>query len=188
MIKIYWADINDFSQADYVKQYTKLDDILKKEIDAKIHSEDKMRSLAGYILLFRGAAEIYGKTAFKMVFNEHGKPLVDFCYFNISHSKTRVVCAFSQQPVGVDIQYIETIKHRESYRFFNRQESDYVNQFDDLISQRFIEIFTKKEAAVKMLGVNFANAGKIDTFSDDFVFETQISGDFIMSICTKRVK
>ena len=74
MIKIYRALITDFSQADYTKQYGLLDCTLKKKIDDKKKSEDKMRSLAGYILLWRGVFELYNKSDFSIYFNEHGKP------------------------------------------------------------------------------------------------------------------
>ena len=62
MIKIYEALITDFTQADYTKEYSLLDCAFKEKICAKKSQLDKMRSLAGRILLRRGAAEIYAKT------------------------------------------------------------------------------------------------------------------------------
>ena len=122
-----------------------------------------MRSLAGYILLWRGAFELYQKSDFSICFNEHSKPFCDFCYFSISHNETNVVCVFSDNPVGIDIQKIKPIKKRESYRLFNSAESEYVNAKNDLISKRYIEIFTKKESAVKLMGIPLSS-GKIIEF------------------------
>ena len=183
MIKIYNAQITDFTQADYTKAYSLLDCALKEKICAKKCVQDKMCSIAGYILLWRGALEIYGKTDFNINFNKNGKPLVDFCYFNISHSEDRVVCAFSDRPVGIVIQKIKPIIKRKKYKFFTDFESAYVNADEKLVAQRYTEIFTKKESALKMLGFSLADCGKIDTFSKKLGFEIQTKDDFITTVC-----
>lgn len=187
MIKLYFAKITDFTQADYTRVYSLLDCAIKTKIDHKKSDYKKMQSLAGWLLLYRGADELYGKTRFNITFNEFGKPLCDFCFFSISHCNERVVCAFSDQAIGVDIQKISAVKPREIYKFFNEKENFYVNQSNDSLSERYIEIFTKKEAAVKMLGLSLMNAASIDTFSNEFHFETQSEDDFIFSVCQKNV-
>ncbi len=185
MIKLYKININEIGRADYTAVYNLLTNDLKRKIDAKKNIDDKKRSLAGYILLFRGARELYSKAEFEVSFNENGKPLCDFCHFNISHSGEWAVCAFSDTPVGVDIQQIKDVKKRESYRFFTSRETQYVNSDILLLPQRFTEIFTKKEAAVKMLGGSFATkAQEIDTFSSRYNFETKIHKNFIITVCS----
>lgn len=186
MIKIYSSFITNYTQADYTRVYSLLECALKEQIDAKLQPQDKMRSLVGYDLLYRGALELYNKNKFDLTFNQNGKPLCDFCYFNISHSHECVVCAFSDQPVGIDIQKITEVKPREKYKFFTEQENYYVNEIKDLVSERYIEIFTKKESAIKMLGLSFANDKKIDTFSNEFKFETEKDNDFIMTVCCQN--
>ena len=186
MIKIYSALITDFSQADYAKMYSLLDCALREKIDAKNKADDKMCSLAGLILLYRGARELYGKTNFDITFSEHGKPLCDFCHFNISHSENRVVCVFSDRKVGVDIQKIKPVVSREKYRFFNDRENSYINAQKDKIDKRYTELFTKKESAVKMLGLSLVDCGDIDTFSDDFEFETYEKDDFYITVCRQK--
>lgn len=186
MIKIYSALITDFTQADYTNQYSLLEHAIRDKIDAKKNSRDKIRSLAGYILLYRAVLELYQKTEIKIYFNEHGKPLCDFCFFNISHSEDRVVCVISDQPVGIDIQKVKAIKKRPKYKFFNARENEYVNCDECLFLMHYTEIFTKKEAAVKMLGESILHGCSIDTFSSAFNFETQKSGDFITTVCTQN--
>lgn len=187
MIKIYSAQIIDFTQADYTKMYSLLECAIRKKIDAKKCSYDKKCSLVGYFLLYRAAYEIYGKTRLDITFNKHGKPLCDFCHFSISHSEGSVVCVLSNNPIGVDIQKIKVIKQRNKYKLFNKRENDYVNQNGDLVSKRYIEIFTKKEAAIKMLGRSLSEAGMVDTFSDNYCFKTQYDKDFILTVCQKNV-
>lgn len=187
MIKLYIADIYDFNQADYAKMYSLLDCAMKQKIDKKNNIKDKIRSLSGWILLWRGVYELYGKTDIVITFNSHGKPLCNLCYFNISHSGDRVVCVISDREVGIDIQQVRDIKPREIYKFFNSNECSYVNEDKNNISKRYTEVFTKKEAAVKMLGIALSNSCKIDVFSNEFSFETKYFDDFVLTICTKNV-
>lgn len=187
MIKLYKAQITDFTQADYANQYSLLERAIREKIDAKVTEKSHFQSLAGYILLYRGVEELFAKKHLKIYFNEYGKPLCDVCFFSISHSGNRVLCAISDEPIGVDIQQIKPIKSRKSYIFFNEKENDYVNQNTELISQRYIEIFTKKEAAIKMLGLSISQASLIDTYSQEFEFTTQSEDDFYATICVKNM-
>lgn len=187
MIKLYKAKITDFTQADYANQYSLLERAIREKIDAKGTEKSRLQSLAGYILLYRIMEESFPKEQLKISFNEHGKPLCDFCFFSIAHSADRVVCVVSDKPIGVDIQQIKSVKQRKSYMIFNKAESDYVNQNVKLISQRYVEIFTKKEAAIKMLGLSLSQAATIDTLSKDFKFKTCQKDDFFITICSENV-
>lgn len=183
MIKIFSAKITDFTQADYTNAYSLLNCALIDKVSSKVSESDKKRSLAGYMLLYRGAYEIYQKKDFDISFNKNGKPLCDFCFFNISHSFDRVVCVFSNVSIGVDIQKNVDINPRKNYKFFNEKECLYVNQKDELLSKRYIEIFTKKEAAVKMKGLSLADASKIDVFSQEFNFKTWCEKGYTITVC-----
>ncbi len=185
MIKVYSAHIFDFTQADYILQYSLLDVALRAKIDAKKSDNDKMCSLAGYILLYRGVSELYGKEKINITFNQNGKPLCDFCFFSISHSESRVVCAISNEPVGIDIQIVKNIRRQKNYKLFNAFENEYVNSGTKGHSARFTEIFTKKESAVKLLGKTLSYAAAVNTFSDEFIFESTNFEDYIMTVCKK---
>ena len=69
---------------------------------------------------------------------------------------------------------------------FTDKESAYVNSDNEAISIRYIEIFTKKEAALKMLGAKLSEGALIDTFSNDFVFDTHSQDGFIITVCRKN--
>ncbi len=187
MIKLYNARIYDFTQADYAKMYSLLDCAIKEKIDKKSSEKGKKLSLAGYILLWRAAKEIYNKDSVNVKFSEHGKPLCDFCFFSISHSFDHIVCAISDKPIGVDIQRFCEIKQRKKYKLLSLKESNYVNELKENFSRRYIEIFSKKEAAIKMLGLSLGDAGKIDVFSKQFNFQTKYFDDFVQVTCTKNV-
>ncbi len=187
MIKLYTAKTTDFTQADYTNQYSLLECAIREKIDAKNTEISRCQSLAGYILLYRSIGELFPKEKLKVSFNKHGKPLCDFCFFNISHSIDQVVCVVSDKPIGVDIQQIRPIKLRKSYMLFNEKESDYVNRNAELISQRYVEIFTKKEAAIKMLGLSLSQAATINTFSQEFDFKTYQKDNFFITVCSENV-
>lgn len=187
MIKLYRAKITDFTQADYTDMYSLLERAIKDKIDTKKQEYKKKQSLAGYILFYRATCDLFGQTKLKITFNENGKPLCERCFFNISHSGDFVVCAVGDEPVGVDIQQIKTIKKRSRYKFLNQKEIDYVNQCDKLVSERYLEVFTKKEAALKMLGLSMSSAASIDTFSSKFCFQTYENDGFYLTVCTKNV-
>lgn len=188
MIKLYKAKITDFTQADYTQWYSLLECAIREKIKSKHNAIIQKQSLLGYMLFYQAIKELYPKKQFEITFNEYGKPLCDFCYFNISHSEEQVVCVVSDAPVGVDIQRVKTITPRAAYKFFNNRENSYVNQNENLISTRYIEIFTKKEAAVKMLGLSLAHAGSIDTFSNEYSFKTQETDGFYLSVCQKNTR
>lgn len=87
--------------------------------------------------------------------NKYGKPyLRDFpnIHYNISHTKGAIVCAVSDNPVGVDIERVRPYKKQIIEYFFTQNEREYI--FKDMENQdkRFTEIWTKKEAYVKWAG------------------------------------
>ena len=186
MIKLYFEKISNLNQADYTRGYNLLDCALKEKISAIKNEKKSRQSLLGYILLYKGAKELYNKTNFKIEFSEHGKPFCDFCHFNISHSGDIAVCAFCDRPIGVDIQKATAVKRRTKYRLFTKEEAFYVNQSEEKFIDRFFEIFTKKEAALKLYGLDISSAKNIDTFSGIFDFKTDKYGDYYISYCTLR--
>lgn len=184
MISLYEAKITSFTQADYTKQYSLLECAIREKIDAKQDENSRLQSLAGYIMLYRAFDELDYEKPIKITFNQHGKPMCDKCFFSISHSEDRVICAVSDKPIGVDIQKIKRVKQRNEYKFFNKQECDYVNQETDGVSQRYIEVFSKKEAAIKMLGLSMSHASSVDTFSEKYCFSQKTDEGFFLCVCT----
>ena len=85
-----------------------------------------------------------------------------------------------------DIQKIIQVRKREKYKFFTDFENAYINADENLISQRYTEVFAKKEAALKMLGLSIAEFGKIDTFSKEYKLSVQAKDGFVMAVCLKN--
>ena len=72
-------------------------------------------------------------------------------YFNISHTRTAIVVALSDQEIGVDIEKIKQANLAISNKFFTELEQKYI--FDSYDKDKaFYEIWTRKEAYLKYIG------------------------------------
>lgn len=155
-----------------------------KEIeDAKTHAEYFTRNILGQYLNADSNSLVICK-------NEFGKPyLRDYSntHYNISHTKGAIVCCVSDEPVGIDIERVKKINRRIAERFFTQNEQNYI--FDDIENQdeRFAEIWTKKEAYVKFLGVGIEkNFESVDVLDQSELFSFTINNYFI-SICSNEM-
>ena len=80
-------------------------------------------------------------------YNFYGKPTIDGVFFNISHTRNCVVCAFSiTENIGVDI---------EKKRFI--QKSIYQDNMNEIGNDSsFLKYWTVKEAVLKNIGVGLS--------------------------------
>ena len=122
---------------------------------------------------------------------ERGKPYfpnTPSLHFSVSHSGDVFACAFSDEPVGVDIQEYknrpdEAERCRKiAARFFHRDEIDALEA--DTVSA-FYNIWTAKEAYVKLTGQGID--GDFSEFCifdlDEYLFQTEFAG-CALSVCT----
>jgi len=99
---------------------------------------------------------LYQNIDIKYQYNEFGKPQiqgVDLC-FNISHARSWVLCGFSQNEIGIDIEKIRPASESLIKKCFNQQEATYILSGEvNEQSNRFTEMWTRKESYVKYRGV-----------------------------------
>jgi len=119
--------------------------------------KDALRTLYGelivrYVLRQRFA---FKKEDITILKDDAGKPYIKGfpIHFNISHSGDYVVCAFSEQEVGIDIEQIKEVDLAIAKRFFCQCE------YEDLFAQDksnrlnyFFLLWTLKESYIKWLG------------------------------------
>ena len=79
--------------------------------------------------------------------NEHGKPISEHTYFNISHSHGVVVFTKNTLPVGIDIEKIRPVNKDLIDYISNKEEKEYITS-----EVRFYEIWTTKESLTKCVG------------------------------------
>lgn len=180
-------DINSIDGAEYAKAAARFSD----ERINRLSEEDKKRTLAGRILLCELILRLYGKTDFDVKAGKNGKPELDFCFFNISHSGKYAVCAVSDVPVGIDIEKMTDFKRRERYMLFSKEESDYVNETEE--AERFYTLWTMKEAYIKAVGGTLGDAGRVTLVRDGrlcaefkgYLFKTEYRGGYALTVCEK---
>lgn len=114
-------------------------------------------SLYADLLLFQVLQEATGLPAQELQLSrgEHGKPYLQNAeiHFNYAHTESAVALALFDMPVGVDIEKVRPVREGFARKFFAPSEAEYVEQSDFGREERLIEIWTKKEAYVKELGV-----------------------------------
>lgn len=106
-----------------------------------------------------------------------GKPALfdGVLQFNVSHSANLWIIAWSfEREVGIDVQKIDaSINYQAIMRqFFTKSEQAQVNAISD-----FFDIWTQKEAALKLKGLGFVSMPKIVTSSAEFI-SLDISPEF----------
>ena len=175
-MKWYHYDIQEMSEEEYQKWYDLMSAEKKARVDRFRQLGDKKRTVAGEMLARKAIAQWCGVEAESIKFDsaEHGKPFaVDLdVEFNISHSGNLVVCAVSDQPVGIDIELIRPVDLRTAKHFCTSEdleylfghtpsEKEFIKTEEEAILHRFFQIWTAKEAYIKCVGSGFSELGII---------------------------
>ena len=147
--------------------------------------KNKKLSVAGESLVKKAIAQEFDidKNDIILCRNENGKPYTEDVKveFSISHSKDIVVCAISDAPVGIDIEKIRDVNLNVAKRLFTPDEQEYVFQNDNFSKQRFFEIWTKKEAYVKRLGLGITHFPNFSVMGNEDI-ETYVKEHYILSV------
>ena len=116
---------------------------------------------------------------------QNGKPFIDKVgvFFSISHTKNRVYCAVSDRNIGIDAEFLsgrsDTQIQKFANRFFLENEIEFVKK-KEFSEEAFLEVWTKKEAYIKMKGSTIADVKKTDT--SKLSITTYTDGKYIVSI------
>ena len=158
----------------------------KRERISKYSRLDKLRSYIGEILLIKGFKEYYNidYNNINIIYNKYGKPYIENSniYFNISHSNEYVIVVFSDKEIGVDIEYIHGNINTMNI-FCNKLEKEYIN---GEITKLF-DVFTYKEAYIKMLGTSIINIKEINYFDNTNInIYKPIIDNYSINIIEKR--
>lgn len=108
--------------------------------------------------------------------------------FSLSHSKNALAVAVSRTAVGVDIEYVHSPKFEETAeRIMNDAElSEYKNTPTEQKENKFIEIWTAKEAIFKYKKTKNFLPHEIDTLSSSFKTDniTVCDENYVWSVAT----
>ena len=142
---------------DFRSYFKYLSSKKKTQIEKYYFDKDKLRCFFSHMLLHYGTKKLTGIIIDKLDFNynKFGKPELNIghnIYFNISHSGDWVVCAFSNDDVGVDVEIIKNVDFKIVDRYFSKEE---IYEFNTLSEEekkeRFFDYWTLKESFIKNL-------------------------------------
>lgn len=161
--------IADFSRQDYDRAYEGLSGSRKTHVDRFRKQADKDRSLAAELLLAKMMPQA------KLHRKENGQPYLTGCDLKISiaHSDELVVCALSEEPVGIDAEKMRPIDLATAKHVCTEEELCYLTNGEALPQRgslctdpatllRFYEIWTAKEAYFKNMGTGITNLKSVN--------------------------
>ena len=142
MITVYIKRIESIPENEKQNIINSLSSSAKERLNKKRNEDLYLASICALSLLNNKQRE-------SLEYNQNGRPFFSNldADISISHSKTHVAVAIStnaNEKVGIDIENEE--KNNPSTRFFTENEKKAMQ-----INQKFIEIWTKKEALFKFL-------------------------------------
>lgn len=184
-MKIEYVVLDEELTFDEVSQYTALLPPERQEkIDRYRFEKDKLLSLAAGLLIRREGGESVIR------FGEHGKPYAENgIFFSVSHSGKIAAIAVDNTEIGLDVEAIpDESRLKIADRFYHPAEREYVRNADDPCLA-FCEIWTRKEAVLKMTGEGIStDLTPFDTTSatlKDQLFTTAIE-DCYLSVCSAK--
>jgi len=122
---------------------------------------DRDRCVFAYALLMHGLQQEYGiENPPRFSYGMNGKPyLVDFpgLFFNLSHSKSGIVCAIAEVELGVDLEPISPLDLAVAKLVCTLDELATLNDSTSP-SDLFCRFWTQKEAHIKRHGGSIADA------------------------------
>lgn len=184
-MKIEYVLLDEKLTFDKVKAYVSLLPPERQEKIARYRFEkDKLLSLAAGLLIRRAVGESMIKIA------ERGKPYVESgVFFSVSHSRNIAAIAVDTKEIGLDVeQIVDVSRMKIADRFYHPSERAYVTAAEDPL-RAFSEIWTRKEAYLKMTGEGIASdLTAFDTTSSPLqeqLFTSAVEG-YCLSVCSEK--
>ena len=193
MIQVFLLDIECLKDRyDYL--FLKMPLQRQNKIKSYSFSDDKLRSLGAGILIDYGLnLNNLSRNQINITYNEFGKPYIEGkkLYFNISHSNQFVVCAFSNEDIGIDLQKICKVSASFVNKICTKKE---INQILDDRDSQIIRLWTFKESYLKLTGKGITrdfNKIEIDLKNKHFYnhpevfFHEYLLEGYFLTICSK---
>lgn len=167
---------------------------MNEEESAEISNKNRRVSDAARNFVRMYVSQMTGRRYDSLIFSAgvHGKPYIEDCgvHFNLSHCGNLILAAFSENEIGADIELICRNGQSVVQRIFTQGERDYIAiaPSEKEAQRRFCEIWTAKEAYLKLDGAGLFGKMNFDTADADGLFSKIVSQQFgSADIFSKRV-
>lgn len=184
-MKIEYVCLKNEISFDEVKDHASLLPPERQEKIARYRfDQDKLLSLTAGLLIRRAI----GESPIKL--GEHGKPYAENgVFFSVSHSGRIAAIAVDEAEIGLDVEHLaDEGRLKIADRFYHPAERAYVMAAEDLL-RAFSEIWTRKEAYLKMTGEGIAtDLTAFDTTASPLKEQlfTSVIDDYCLSICSEN--
>lgn len=198
-MKIYKFNIHDLTDEDFYLYKSRMSEEKRLRLDKLKFADDKKRSVCGFMLAVKALSEMSNVPESDIVisYDKNSKPYSESVplFFSIAHSGDFAVCAVSEESIGVDIEKIRPLNMQSARRFANEEELQYIfgciptksdyESADRGTLERFFEVWTKKEAYGKMLGVGMGYDMR-NTKIENAV--TTVEDGYALTVCTCEIQ
>lgn len=155
-MNIYIADVKVLEDSKLFETiYRSVDLDRQKKVDKYRFQKDKILSLGAGALLKKGLRDI-GITEASIAVTPTGKPYLENnknCFFSLSHSGSKVLCAVAEVPIGCDIEEITDQSSEFMDRILAPEERQlFIGKSRDEQLELFYLLWTGKESYLKLTG------------------------------------
>ncbi len=177
MVTIYCVNLSKLKSEKSLKK-------LLRELPSSMHErarryrseQDAYAFVWGRLLLEKGLKELGLENELEQIgIDENGKPFVENCFFNISHTNDLVVCAISKNiKIGIDIEYMNKVDLSLFEDWFTKREWETIHQANQPL-KKFYDFWTRKESVIKALGLTLSDLNQlpIEIYQDQFSIDNQ---------------
>ena len=195
-MKTYLSFVSQTDKSELDEWFEEMSEEKKNAVLKLQKAETANQRIVADAVVRKALSEISGIKTDEIIFsaNEFGKPYSKNAdvQFSVSHSGDAVICAVSDNPVGIDIEKIREVRFGIAQRFATAQELEYIGEN----TERFFEIWTLKEAYFKCIGTGLdslvknisfkINGDKIECSEKGYKFEfIKTAEGYCCSICEK---
>jgi 4'-phosphopantetheinyl transferase len=195
------SEIGRCTEEVYSKKLALLPSGRRIKSEKYVYFKDKSLCLIAYLLLHHGIARTFNSniSGLDFTYNDYGKPYLkelSSIHFNISHCNHAVVCAISDQNVGIDIQDVQSGTAKLSRMVLTERERKMI-QSSNQPDEAFTRFWVMKESFLKCSGVGLNQDMKSLDFSDSTADIVEYEGYFInvqqldtcyLSVCSSAYK
>lgn len=188
VLHLYCCDVSKLTDEEFLRMYQLSDKQRQEKADRLKHLPSKKLSLAAGMLARVSIAQKLNLRPEDISFRNHkgGKPYAEGLdiHFSLSHSGNLAVCAISDKPVGIDVEQNKKANFNVARRCFTKAELQYVLSGKEKSQQRFFEVWTKKEAYVKLLGTGIQDFLKFNVVGNKTI-DTIFYQNYTVSVARK---
>lgn len=176
MIRVLHVCISEAPPEAIIQTFLhKLPETVQQKYDAYLKQEDKLRFLAGRLLLLEALLSVNEQVDWeelgKLEKNRFGKPYFPHLpgfYFNISHAGDWVVCAFSiEMETGIDIEQVRPVDLNDFREFIPLDQWESIR--NDTTYVTFYRYWTLLESVLKADGKGLSTPVHTLRFSENAI-------------------